>query len=65
MGKNWLTSIFGLLAGIPLLLHQSGVTVGHLGSGDWLTLISAIGAAGLGLSAKDHNVTGGSVDQTK
>lgn len=53
MQKNWLTSLFGMLAGIPLLLHQTGVTVGHLGSGDWLTLISAIGTAGLGLSAAD------------
>lgn len=64
IGKNWLTSLFGLLAGVPLLLHQSGVTIGHLGSGDWLTLISAIGAAGLGLAAKDSTTTGGTVPQT-
>jgi hypothetical protein len=64
MNKSWLTSLFGLLAGVPMLLHQSGVTVGHLGGGDWLNLISAVGVAGLGLSAKDSNVTGGTVAQT-
>lgn len=53
MKKNWLTSLFGILAGAPLLLHQTGITFGHLGSGDWLTFISALGAAGLGLSAAD------------
>ena len=64
MTKNWLTSLFGVLAGVPAILHQSGVTVGHLGGGDYLSLLSAIGIAGLGLAAKDNNVTGGTVGQT-
>lgn len=64
MGKNWLTTMFGLLAGVPVLLHQSGVTVGHLGSGDWLQAISGIGIALLGLAAKDKNVTGGTISQS-
>lgn len=59
MKKNWLTSLFGILAGVPILLHQTGVTIGHLGNGDWLTLISALGTAGLGLSAADASKKNG------
>jgi len=58
--KSWLTSLFGILTGVPLLLHQSGVSVGHIGSGDWLSAISAVGAVLLGLSAKDANVSNAS-----
>ena len=65
MGKNWITSLFGALAGIPLVLQQAGVHVGHLGNGDWLSLISALGVAGLGLSAKDSNTTGAGPTATK
>lgn len=57
MKKSWLTTVFGLVAGIPLLLHQGGVSVGHLGSGDWLSAISTIGVTLLGLTAKDSNVS--------
>lgn len=57
MKKSWLTSLFGLLAGVPVLLHQTGVSVGHLGSGDWLSAISAIGMTLLGLTAKDADVS--------
>lgn len=61
--KNWKTTLFGFLLGAPALLHSLGVNVGHIGSGDWLTFIAGIGSVGLGLSAKDSNVTGGTVKQ--
>jgi len=62
---NWKTSVGGLLAGGPAILCQMFhiCSVGHLGGGDWLGLISGIGAVWMGLLAKDHNVTGGSVQQ--
>lgn len=62
-GKNWLTSLFGLLAAVPVAAQQAGIHIGHLKNGDYLSLISAIGIAGLGLSAKDKNVTGGTISQ--
>ena len=55
MKSSWLTSLFGILAGVPILLHQTGITIGHLGSGDWLNLIQAVGVAGVGLAARDVN----------
>lgn len=63
MKKNWLTTLFGLLAGVPAILHTSGVNIGHLGSGDWLSFISGIGMLGIGAAAKDSNVSGGTVPQ--
>ena len=64
MVKNWKTTLAGLVVGIPLILHGSGVDhVGHVGSTDWLGIVSGIGALFMGAYSKDHNVTGGSVQQ--
>lgn len=57
--KNWKTTLFGVLTGLPLILHQMGINVGHIGSVDVLTAISAVAATLMGLYAKDANVTGG------
>jgi len=62
--KNWKTTLFGVLAALPSFLHGAGVHVGHVGQGDWLTFVQGLLVAGLGLAAKDSNVTGGSVGQT-
>lgn len=58
--KNWKTTLFGALAALPALLHGIGVSgVGHLGNGDWSTLVGGIGTMLLGWYSKDKNVTGG------
>ena len=62
--KNWKTSLLGVLAGLPMLLHGAGVSVGHIGDGDWLTFVQGLLVAGVGLAAKDHDVTGGTRQNT-
>jgi hypothetical protein len=54
--KNWKTTLFGLIAAIPQLLLAYGVHVGHIGSGDFLSLLSALGIAGAGYYATDKPV---------
>jgi hypothetical protein len=61
--KNWKTTLFGVLFGVPTLLHSMGINLGHIGSADFLTLIQAATATALGYCAKDNNVTGGEVKQ--
>lgn len=61
--KNWKTSLWGGFLAILLGLQTYGVKIGHVGNGDYLGLVTAVAAAGLGLSAKDNNVTGGTVQQ--
>lgn len=66
--KNWKTTLFGAIASLPALLHGLGVSnIGHVGSGDWLTLFGGIGTVLFGWYSKDKNVTGGTTpnDQTK
>lgn len=63
MGKNWKTNLFGGLLAVVMSLQTYGVKVGHVGQGDFLGLSTAIFAGLLGLSAKDSNVTGGTVKQ--
>jgi hypothetical protein len=60
--KNWKTTLWGTLAGVPQIIIQLGlatnpkiVAIGNL--------ISAIGVIGGFASAKDSNVTGGTVQQ--
>ena|ERR1700690_2907030 len=56
--QNYLTTIFGILSGLPLLVTQalagSGVvispTITH-----WLLVLSAVGLIGLGLVSKAFN----------
>jgi hypothetical protein len=62
--KNWKTTLFGALAALPSFLHGIGINIGHVGQGDWLTFVQGLFIAGVGLAAKDRNVTGGNVGQT-
>ena len=57
MGKNYLTTLFGIMAGVPTIVVSSGMIV----STSWLhilALIGGIGVCGLGIVAKDWNTTG-------
>jgi hypothetical protein len=60
--KNWKTTTLGVLG---LIVLVCGVAKSLLsgGSVDWTTTIAAVTAAGTGIFAKDHNVTGGDVKQ--
>ena len=49
--KNWLTSVGGLMASIPMLVTSSGFTLSPQQQ-HWIALIGGIGALVLGLSAK-------------
>lgn len=52
---NWLTTVIGAgLAGLTLLKTQL-----ELGKIDWPSIVQALLLAGLGLAAKQFNVTGG------
>ena len=54
MKKHWYTTLFGILAAVAPLAHGLGVgPVGHIGSTDFLTLLSGLGVAGLGAVAAD------------
>lgn len=57
--KNWKTTASGLLSASGTLLPQFGVSV------DVANAISVLGLALLGYFSKDHNVTGGTVEQGK
>lgn len=66
MGANWKTTLSGLVssaAGLVLALSAGGVV-----EPKWLSLtagfVLAGGLAGLGIAAKDNNVTGGSKQNT-
>jgi hypothetical protein len=53
--KNYLTTAFGILAGLPTLVLSSGVTL----DAKWnhiLMLIAGVGTIGLGVVAKAYNV---------
>ena len=50
--KNWLTTLGGLLAGLPILIINSGFVL----TGKWPQILSIIGGLGallIGLAAKD------------
>lgn len=53
--KHWLTTIFGAITAIAGLAHASGITIGHVGATDWITLIGTLSAAGIGVAAADAN----------
>lgn len=65
--KNWKTTLFGTIAGVGGLmsspcLQQAGIPVppilAQLGP-----IITLAGTVGLGIAAKDSNVTGGTKQQ--
>lgn len=53
MTKNALTTIFGSIAGIAAGAHQIGITIGHIGSGDVVTLLGAVSTVLFGYFAAD------------
>lgn len=60
--KNWKTTLFGTLAGAPMLAQQLGLATSPKAVAI-ANLLGAIGVIGLGWSAKDNNVTGGTKPQ--
>ena len=52
--KNWKTTVFGLGAGALNLLANGT---------NWKQVLLSLAVAGVGLVAKDSNVTGGTVQQ--
>jgi len=53
MKKHWYTTLFGGLAAVGMALHQSGISIGHVGPIDFTALAAALGVAGLGATAAD------------
>lgn len=58
--KNWKTTVTGLLALVPTLLHT--VLPDLVSAESAMNLTALLTSLGL-ISAKDHNVTGGKVEQ--
>lgn len=58
-GKSWFTTLGGILTGAPILICQIFhiCSVGHIGTTDWFSIISGLGAIFMGASAKDTNVS--------
>ncbi len=63
--KNWKTTLAGLIAGLPVMAdalitaYQAGAFTGKTGA----QLVLGIGLVLFGALAKDHNVTGGTIQQ--
>lgn len=61
--QNKLTTIFGIIAGLPLLVAGSGIVLdaywGHI-----LTVVGGLGMVGLGIVAKAYN-SHSTVDQVQ
>ncbi len=57
MMNNWQTSIIGIIA---LVI---GAVLLYMGKISWDQFIIFLGIFGLGMAAKDHNVTGGTREQ--
>lgn len=54
MFKNWRTTLFGIGGGV-LNMFANGT--------NWKQILMSVAITGIGLLAKDHNVTGGTVTQ--
>jgi len=52
--KNYLTTIFGVLAGLPTIVLGSGVTLNAQWT-HYLMIAAGVGAIGLGIVAKAFN----------
>jgi hypothetical protein len=61
--KNWKTTLAGGLAVLAGFLHAGGIGIGHFGSMDFTQIVQLLATGAVGLLAKDHNVTGGKVQQ--
>jgi len=53
--KNYLTTAFGILAGLPMIVSQSGLML-DAKLNHYLLVASGIGIVGLGIVAKAFNV---------
>jgi hypothetical protein len=51
--RHAFTTIFGSLAGAAILLHQLGISIGHIGNTDFVTLVGAGATVALGIAAGD------------
>ena len=52
--KSWITTVFGILAGLPLMIAGSGITL----NAHWshvLIVTAGVGTIGLGIVAKAFN----------
>jgi len=56
VAKNYLTTLFGILAGLPLLVAGSGIVLSPTWS-HHLLVAAGIGTIGLGIVAKAFNVS--------
>ena len=56
--KNWLTSVAGTVAGVPLII-EGFTSIPR----DWFKVLTGIGVMLTGLFAKQANVTGGTKKQ--
>jgi hypothetical protein len=64
VGKNYLTTLFGIMAGVPAIIANSGFTLTPL-LVHILAMVAGVGVLGLGLVAKDWNTTGNGIAATK
>jgi hypothetical protein len=51
--KTSATGVLLALTTVLGVLQQNGISLGHVGTGSWITLASALATALLGLLAKD------------
>jgi len=63
--KNWKTTFWGSLASVLALASHSGVSVGHVGNTDFVTLGATISAIIAATYMKDRDVTGAGEDATR
>jgi hypothetical protein len=54
--RNYLTTFFGVLGGLPLIVAQSGVILNAKWN-HYLMMVGGIGLVGLGVVAKAFNVS--------
>jgi len=55
MPVNWITTLGGLIAGLPVLMASAGIVLPQ----PILDFLPPLGTLLIGLGAKDSNVTGG------
>ena len=59
MFTNWMTTVGGIIAGLPAAWALVQTVVSYKYTGDVKTDFLSVGALVVGLLAKDFNVTGG------
>jgi hypothetical protein len=53
MWKHRLTTVFGTLAALGLMLGKMGIAIGHIGNTDFVTFVTALALGGVGVTAAD------------